>query len=418
MLSILGLQVELAACYVRGVGHMMRLPRMLRQPTELSAVLAELAPGSAVEVDVPAAEVEAYNELMARTKASCLAAGPHLWLRDYEKQLLPAMIALRLVATAVALWLGPSGAWVALTLLAAQLVVAPLSLVPAVSTLVALAQPMFVGHYVVYPLLSTAIGGMADPLLVAIDNRFILAFVVVDQLLCLLCLFWNPGGTPAAVTRKQITRSVLYGFVNCKTYNLILFGLLRGSKVDVLVLALDGALGLTGRVCDAVRATGYNWSTLFYHQHRLAHLPCVYQHAHKFHHSLQGTTPFDAHLYGNGMPEELGTFALEYGLAAAFGIAPATLNARTLYHSWTDKVGHTLKEVNKDGCNAHPEHHIYHTKNYGIFDMGIDLLYGTCADNNTGMYQAPHGCTITRSEVRAGDGARIRLTYEKPVVAS
>ena len=37
----------------------------------------------------------------------------------------------------------------------------------------------------------------------------------------------------------------------------------------------------------------------------------VYEHAHKLHHYLHGTLSFDAHIYGNGMPEEFFILLLE-----------------------------------------------------------------------------------------------------------
>jgi len=43
-----------------------------------------------------------------------------------------------------------------------------------------------------------------------------------------------------------------------------------------------------------------DWATIYYHQHRIAHLPVVYDQSHKFHHYLHDTTPFDAHIYGAG----------------------------------------------------------------------------------------------------------------------
>ena len=60
----------------------------------------------------------------------------------------------------------------------------------------------------------------------------------------------------------------------------------------------------------------FHYSPLTYHVHRLSHLPTVYQHAHKLHHHLQGTTAFDATLYGWGMPEELVILPLELVMAA------------------------------------------------------------------------------------------------------
>ena len=45
----------------------------------------------------------------------------------------------------------------------------------------------------------------------------------------------------------------------------------------------------------------------------------VYEHAHKLHHYLHGTNAFDAHIYGNGMPEEFFFLVLELCMAIFAG---------------------------------------------------------------------------------------------------
>ena len=72
---------------------------------------------------------------------------------------------------------------------------------------------------------------------------------------------------------------------------------------------------VTERLAYTVSRQWAHWLELFYHQHRMAHLPkgidkktnlCeiyplplkVYEHAHKLHHYLHGTLAFDAHIYG------------------------------------------------------------------------------------------------------------------------
>ena len=44
----------------------------------------------------------------------------------------------------------------------------------------------------------------------------------------------------------------------------------------------------------------------------------VYEHAHKLHHYLHGTNAFDAHIYGNGMPEEFFFMLIELGFGLYF----------------------------------------------------------------------------------------------------
>ena len=72
--------------------------------------------------------------------------------------------------------------------------------------------------------------------------------------------------------------------------------------------------------------------------YRIAHLPKVYEHAHKLHHYLHGTISFDAHIYGNGMPEEFFFLVLELVMGVQFGLIPATLNRLVLQYSVDNKV--------------------------------------------------------------------------------
>ena len=48
----------------------------------------------------------------------------------------------------------------------------------------------------------------------------------------------------------------------------------------------------------------------------------VYEHAHKLHHYLHGTMAFDAHIYGNGMPEEIVFLSAELCMSVGFGWVP------------------------------------------------------------------------------------------------
>ena len=65
--------------------------------------------------------------------------------------------------------------------------------------------------------------------------------------------------------------------------------------------------------------------------------------AHKLHHFLHGTLAFDAHIYGNGMPEEFFFMLLELTMGVKLGLMPATLNRLILQYSWDNKNGHTQR---------------------------------------------------------------------------
>ena len=64
----------------------------------------------------------------------------------------------------------------------------------------------------------------------------------------------------------------------------------------------------------------------------------MYDEAHKLHHYLHGSTAFDAHIYGSGMPEEWGLLVIDTVMSVSCGMLPAALNQHILYHSWTNKV--------------------------------------------------------------------------------
>merc|ERR1719233_2112338 len=112
----------------------------------------------------------------------------------------------------------------------------------------------------------------------------------------------------------------VWGFLNTKTYTLVLLlhMMKAGVAIPVVIWVLDWLLGLTLKLSDIISCWGAHWAELFYTQHRMAHLPKVYEHAHKLHHYLHGTLAFDAHIYGNGMPEEWLTFQRFMSMLTSF----------------------------------------------------------------------------------------------------
>ena len=49
-----------------------------------------------------------------------------------------------------------------------------------------------------------------------------------------------------------------------------------GVSVPVWIWAIDAYLGLTPMISGAISRQWMHWADLFYHQHRMAHLPKVY----------------------------------------------------------------------------------------------------------------------------------------------
>lgn len=68
--------------------------------------------------------------------------------------------------------------------------------------------------------------------------------------------------------------------------------------------------------------------------------------------------------------------------AMLWGVPPASLSGWVLWNSWTNKVGHTRKADGSGGVNAHADHHTRHNKNYGIFYMNLDMVFGTAVHND------------------------------------
>merc|ERR1712168_1543624 len=116
-------------------------------------------------------------------------------------------------------------------------------------------------------------------------------------------------------------------FLNTKTYTLVrlLHMMNAGVTIPLWLWALDAYFQVTQRLSFAISSHWAHWQQLFYHQHRMAHLPKVYEHAHKLHHYLHGTMSFDAHIYGNGMPEEAFFLLTELAIAVYGRVTPAFL---------------------------------------------------------------------------------------------
>ena len=139
---------------------------------------------------------------------------------------------------------------------------------------------------------------------------------------------------PLAPSIFQIMKSFFFGFLNCKTYYLVLFPLLFNFKISLIPIFIDGIFGLSSQLSTIISKYFLHWSLLFYNQHRLGHLNYIYQDAHKMHHYLHGSTAFDAHIYGSGMPEEWGILMMEIIGFYKFGIIPSSLSSNVFIQSW------------------------------------------------------------------------------------
>ena len=74
--------------------------------------------------------------------------------------------------------------------------------------------------------------------------------------------------------RETLTH-VVWGFLNTKTYTLVVLLHMAGAgvRVPLLVWLVDAKLQLTNRVSTLLSDKTMHWLELFYTQHRIAHLP-------------------------------------------------------------------------------------------------------------------------------------------------
>lgn len=275
--------------------------------------------------------------------------------------------------------------------MALQFAVLPYSLFISATMLLAFLPAMFFSHYVSWGLLRLLLypvpAALRDLLMVEIDGSFVFAFFAIDFALCCVCQF---GGTTCGPTVQwdfsRVLKHMVFGFLNSKTYWLVLLPTLLGTRIDGGIWLLDMALGLQPRAAKLISRHFGHWAIFFYIQHRVGHLPRVYEEAHKFHHYLHDSTAFDAHIYGSGAPEEFFALLLEMLTPFTLGIAPPSLGYHILMISWTNKTGHTRKEESSGGLNHHTDHHVLHNKNFGIYNSLMDLYFGTNATPGTNEF--------------------------------
>lgn len=412
MLSYVVGTLTLLRVWAQQVAVVYSLPGWLRSPDDLhNTLVAKGLTAQRFQLSLSRAAAVAFNDringakrvLRGLHKSGAVqneahdVAGSAAGGLGYRTQLV-LLYAVRL-AMVVTAWHNRLDLTLAVSLL--QLLVAPYSLFASVGLMAALAPPIYLSHYVSALLLRSAapaalaaVDVVAGPeaastvttlhdqwLMVPITGHFLLAFFVTDQAACAYCHWCTPT---VAFTRAKTAKHVAWGFLNCKTFYLVLLVHLwsAGASYSLLAWAADWALGLTPRLANAFSALFMHWTALFYTAHRMAHLPKVYDHAHKLHHYITGTTAFDAHIYGNGMPEEFCMLLLELCAALRFGLLPASLNRWILYLSWTNKQGHTQQPEDTHGNNHHTDHHLRHLRNFGIYNCLLDMYFGTNTNND------------------------------------
>jgi hypothetical protein len=339
----------------------------------------------AIAYRIPRAVVDRYNEQYDDLKAKLRALGPGHGVSG--SAFIVPMIAIRAVCAGLAAVYG----WIpAMAFSLVQFAVAPYSLFAAIAAWYHV-LPLFAVHYAIFALLQTGTGAVLSraPALhgyvyVPIDVRFILWWIVVDQLICVLFCVWTPIGRPVRYPAKRLVQSVGYGFINSKTYWLVLLLSCRGFEINLaawLLMAMAPTRAVTwvsDRLAPLLPATSLHWtfqSSMFYHSHRMVHLPGVYAQAHRHHHYLADATPFDADLYGSGLPEEWAKLVTEVAMCMLVGIMPWSLSFGALRTSMRNRIGHT--RTGDEDANFHVNHHARHVRNFGVRWFPLDLLLST-----------------------------------------
>ena len=201
---------------------------------------------------------------------------------SYKTTLLMIML-LRLTCIYTA-WQGNVSATLFLSLF--QFIIAPYSLFVSFGLAIALAPPIYASHYVSFNLIQASIslasGFVPELIRAVLDLRleigpvFVLGFFLYDQLACLYIHCCTPSKT---FSLRETLVHVVWGFLNTKTYTLVLLLHMMQAEVTIPVLLwlLDWKLELTLKVSTMVSRRFAHWLELFYTQHRIAHLPKGYE---------------------------------------------------------------------------------------------------------------------------------------------
>ena len=280
----------------------------------------------------------------------------------------------RLGCAGVGVWTGSVGLVVMVSLL--QFLFLPYSLFVSVAYGLETVFVLYTGHVIVWPVLVWLFDSVfcLDFMNLTITPELCLGFLVLDQTICALCLWKTPKGKTAPISTWRIVQSVVYGFLNCKTFFLVLLPLCFGVKINIAAWMVDAFFGLSARI--SARCARH-WQVLFYQVHRMGHLKHVYQDAHRFHHYLHDSTAFDAHIFGSGAPEEWLILMVDVLLGGYFGVVPGCLSYHVLGISLFNKWGfHTRVEGEEFSADNFHADHAKHIYNFG-FSLPHELLMMT-----------------------------------------
>jgi len=380
--------------YLEQIKIIWKMPTWLTNPDDLTKLIQKQEAkekGSTIELKVKKEFADRSNKSINDAKIAFRKLhADEKEMFEYKTQLY------MLIAVRFACIVSAYHANVKLTMLLSclQFVVAPYSLFVSGTLALALIPPIYASHYIsflslrfILDQLFTALGldlGWLHMFSLTIDKSTVLGFIIIDQLLCIYCHYCLPS---KEMSFKETLTHAVWGFVNTKTYHIVLLLHMQSISLEIplIIWLIDSAFALTDKLSKIISRFFFHWLGLFYPQHRLAHLPKVYEHAHKLHHYLHGTNSFDAHIYGNGLPEEFFILCIEMLFGLWLRVPPTIFNALIMQHSIDNKIGHTQKPQDDLGDNFHADHHILHIKNFGIYNSLMDMYF--CTSNYNERYK-------------------------------
>ncbi|CAE7273999.1 unnamed protein product [Symbiodinium natans] len=191
--------------------------------------------------------------------------------------------------------------------------------------------------------------------------------------------FWAcSDGLPKKLPLRETLYHMIYGTFQAKTYILLVLTMCWGYRINLAWLALDAVVGISPLVNNFMQRTVLSWESLFYHIHRMEHLPGVYEHAHRMHHYLPDGTAWDAHVHsGAGFPEEWFYLMHDIFLVRVLGLPPPFMTYRLLKYQLGNKDGHQRRMEPYKEEQYHQDHHLFHRKNFGFNRPCLDMVFDT-----------------------------------------
>eukprot|EP01084_Bolivina_argentea_P238017 399895_1 len=256
-----------------------------------------------------------------------------------------------------------------------QFILLPYSFFASIGWGMAVGFAFYIGPLLILPIINLLVETLLPAHLnicIPFSPLFIFCFISCDLIICAICSWKTYKGPTKQRSIKRQFKDIWYGFLNSKTYLILLYSLLFGEKLSITVWIINCILHITASINNYLAEY---LGVSYYLLHRMQHIPHVYADAHKFHHYLPDSTPFDANIYGSGAPEEWAFIFMEYFIGILCAGIPPSLTLNILLWSWWNKWRQHAHSVRKGHFwqDFHGDHHLLHNKNYGI-DYPLDMV--------------------------------------------